>query len=386
MTTGRYNRTALVLSGGGARAAYEAGVLKALTETLRQPAPFSMYCGASGGALNAAWLALADDFAAGVQSLANFWSGMRVERAYRAGARRLPAWWPSRSGDAELLDNSPLGRTLSESIDFGRLRPAVDRQALRALCITCSGYGSGQSVSFFQGRADLEPWQGAQRVGAHVRLEAIHLVASMALPFTFPAVRLHREYFGDGGLRQTAPLAPAVRLGADRILAIGPGATTVGQGGRGGRDGDGGRNGDGAERPRIDRHPSRADVIGHMLAGSRADAFSADVERMVQVNRLLAAGGPVTLDRAPSPWRPIEVLAIEPSEPLEERVPEFLPRLSGEVRRCLRRLGAEGEAGAVLASHLLFEGSYARHLIDLGYRDGMARWAEMSDFFAQEPR
>ena len=246
MKTGPDTRTALVVSGGGARAAYEVGVLKALRQMLPQPqaSPFSIYCGVSGGAINAASLAIgADDFGAGVDALEAFWSDLHAGAVYRAdpwsvsvsGGHWLAALsvgWLFGLAPRGLLDNDPLQRRLAGQLDFRNLKTVIASQALRALSITCSGYGSGQCVSFFQGRADLEPWQRVQRVGAHVALNIGHVMASMAVPFLFPAVKLHREYFGDGAMRELAPLSPAVRLGAERILVIGSGRMAAGEGDR----------------------------------------------------------------------------------------------------------------------------------------------------------
>lgn len=368
MITGRYNRAALVVTGGGARAAYEAGVLKAVRELLPAPerSPFSMYCGVSGGALNAAALALsAADFGAGVDALVAFWSGIRVDTVFEADAWRAVVSKGRRllGEDAPaLFDNAPLGRLLAGALDFGRIGDAIVHHGLRALCVTCAGYGSGQSVSFFQGRANLDPWQRPQHVGAHVKLGTEHVLASMAMPLLFPAVKLHREYFGDGSLRRTAPLSPAVRLGADRLLIIGTGRTAI----------------DESERPPAGRHPSLAQTAGHLLAGIYADGLSADVERMAQINRLLARIPPDIRQRDALPWRPIELMTIEPSERLDLLAADLSRALPWSVRTLLPGIDAEG--GGALASHLLFEGAYAKTLIDLGYRDAMARRGEIVDF------
>ena len=211
--TVRHPRTALVIGGGGARAAYQVGVLKAVREFLPDPArnPFPILCGTSGGAINAAVLAVrARNFAAAVDSLDDLWSGLHAGDVYRAGHLGMAAAgarWLLRRHQPALLDNSPLRRLLEQTVDFGQLEPAVAEHALLALSVTCSGYASGQSVSFFQGRADLEPWNLGQRVGAHVLLGIEHLMASAAMPFLFPAVRMNREYFRR---RRHAPDVPPV--------------------------------------------------------------------------------------------------------------------------------------------------------------------------------
>lgn len=378
MTQGRYNRTALVLSGGGARCAYEAGVLKALREVLPQPerSPFSIYCGASGGAFNAASLALAaDDFGAGVDALVAFWSAIRAEQVYKATSwnAAVVGWLPGVRPQA-LFDNSPLMELLSTKLDFDRIETAVSRHSLRALCITCSGYASGQSVSFFQGRPDLDPWQSRQRGGAHVKLTGTHVLASMAAPFLFPAVKLHREYFGDGCVREPAPLSPAVHLGADRIMVIASGGMPSGDGS------------DAGDRPQVDHCPSLADTVGHILSGFGADSLLADIERMAQVNRLLARIPEDVRQREGLPWRPIDLLVVEPSRRLDLLAVDCVGELPWATRALLRSVGATTDSVGPLTSYLLFEAVYTQKLIDLGYRDAISRRGEIADFVRHQTR
>ncbi|HZV53392.1 MAG TPA: patatin-like phospholipase family protein [Rhodocyclaceae bacterium] len=376
MMQGNDTRTALVVSGGGARAAYEVGVLKALRELMRQPerSPFSIYCGLSGGAINAASLALAaDDFGAGVDALTSLWSEVHAGDIYRAdslgvaisGGRWLSApvvGWLFGASPRAVFDNAPFGRLLSRHLDFSRLDNAITAHGLRALSVTCSGYASGQCVSFFQGRADLEPWQRAQRVGAHVALSTEHVMASMAVPFMFPAVKLHREYFGDGAMRELAPLSPAIRLGAERILVISTGRMASGE----------------SDRSSSNHHPTLAETAGHVLSGIYADCLSADIERMGQVNRLVARIPRDVRQREKLPWRPIELMVIEPSERLDLMAAHHVRDLPWAVRALLRGIGTRGNGA--LASYLLFEAAYTEKLIDLGYRDAMSRRGEIATF------
>ncbi len=378
MKTAPESRTALVASGGGARAAYEVGVLRAVRQMMPEPLvnPFSIYCGVSGGAINATRLALdADDFSAGVDALDAFWSELHAGDVYRAdpgsvaisGGHWLAALsigWLFGLAPRGLLDNSPLQRRLSAQFDFRNLKKGIASQTLRALSITCSGYGSGQCVSFFQGRADLEPWQRVQRVGAHVALNVGHLMASMAVPFLFPAVKLHREYFGDGAMRELAPLSPAVRLGAERILVIGSGRMAAGDG----------------DRSPSKAYPSLAETAGHVLSGLYVDSLAADIERMGQVNRLAARIPEEVRQREGLRWRPIDVMVIQPSERLDMLAASMVADLPWPVRTLLRGMGVRDNAGGAFASYLLFEARYIRYLIDLGYRDAMARRGELSAF------
>ncbi len=373
----REPKTALILTGGGARAAYQVGVVKAVRQLLPDPSvnPFPILCGTSAGALNAASLASsAEDFGAGVDALERIWADFHAADVYRAdalniglsGARwlsTLALGWLTHSSPCSLLDNTPLRHLIEQHIDFDRIEGAIARHALHSVSITCSGYDSGQSVSFFQGRADLEPWKRSQRFGAHVKLGVDHLMASAAIPFLFPAVRLHREWFGDGSMRQLAPISPAIHLGADRILVIGAGRRTAE-----------------VQRLQGERYPSLAQVAGHALSSIFLDALAVDLERMIRINKTLEKI-PENLRRETGiPLRPIEVLHISPSQRLDHLAARHAHALPRPVRALLRGIGAMNRNGGALTSYLLFEQAYTRTLIDLGYADTMARSAEVQAF------
>ncbi len=370
-------KTALILTGGGARAAYQVGVLKAIKELLPDPRvnPFPILCGTSAGALNAATMAAsAEDFGAGVDGLLEVWSNFHAGDVYRSdplgiglsGARWLSALafgWLTRSSPRSLLDNAPLRYLLEQRIDFERIEQAIARHALHSVSISCSGYSSGQSVSFFQGRADLEPWKRSQRFGAHVKLGVDHLMASSAIPFVFPAVKLHREWFGDGSMRQLAPISPAIHLGADRVVVIGAGRMATEK-----------------ERPPSEHYPSLAQIAGHALSSIFLDSLSVDLERMIRINRTLSLI-PEAVRRAQGlTLRPIDVLLIAPSQRLDHLAAQYARALPWPVRALLRGIGAMNRHGGALTSYLLFEPPYTRALIDLGYEDTFARRAEVADF------
>jgi NTE family protein len=373
----RRPKTALILTGGGARAAYQVGVVKAVKELLPDPKvnPFPILCGTSAGGLNAASLAAsAEDFGAGVDGLERIWANFHAADVYRADALRLGIssgrWlaalafgWLTHRSPGSLLDNAPLRQLLEKSIDFGRIDRAINQHALHSVSITCSGYNSGQSVSFFQGRADLEPWKRSQRFGAHVKLGVEHLMASSAIPFLFPAVRLHREWFGDGSMRQLAPISPAIHLGADRILVIGAGRKAVE-----------------SERPQSGRYPSLAQIAGHALSSIFLDSLAVDLERMIRINKTLSKIPDNLRRESGIPLRPIEVLHIAPSERLDHLAARHAGALPGPVRTLLRGIGAMNRNGGALTSYLLFEQPYTRALIDLGYADTMARRGEVAAF------
>jgi NTE family protein len=237
MAEGRV-KAGLVLTGGGARAAYQVGVLRALSEILPPEVrtPFPIICGTSAGAVNAAVMAAnGSDFRRGVRQLMTVWKNFRAYHVYRAdpvGVFRNTAHWImavlaggglGKRTAVSLLDNEPLGDLLRNRLDFSTIQSAIDAGDLIAVSVTCSGYSSGQSVTFFQGVPGLEPWHRARRIGIPMPINPDHLLASSALPFVFPAVRINREYFGDGSMRQIAPVSPALHLGADRLLIVGVG-------------------------------------------------------------------------------------------------------------------------------------------------------------------
>lgn len=373
----RTSRTALILTGGGARAAYQVGVLKAVKEILPEPGrnPFPILCGSSAGAINAASLAAwAEDFGSGVDHLDRIWSDFHAGEVYRAdpvgigmsGARWLATLafgWLARRSPRSLLDNTPLRRLLERSLDLGRIDQAIAHHALHSVSITCSGYASGQSVSFFQGRADLEPWRRSQRFGAHVKLTVDHLMASSAIPFLFPAVKLHREWFGDGSMRQLAPISPAIHLGADRILVIGAGHMAAEK-----------------ERPQGQGYPSLAQIAGHALSSIFLDSLAVDLERMIRINRTLAMIPEEVRREKGLALRPIEVLVIAPSRRLDDLAAQHAGALPWPVRALMRGIGARNRNGGALTSYLLFEQAYTRALIDLGYADTLARRDELAAF------
>jgi NTE family protein len=370
-------RAGLVLTGGGARAAYQVGVVKAVRDLLGSPAanPFPILCGTSAGAINAAALAVfADDYSRAVASLLEVWENMRCEHVYRtdfpsimrSGARWLGSMMlVSRHNPVSLLDNSPLRALLEKMLPFARIQEHIDSGALYAVCVTASGYTSGQSVSFFQGGSGLEAWERNQRIGAAVVLHKDYLLASAALPFIFPAVKLHREYFGDGSMRQIAPVSPALHLGADRVLIVGTGRPMREQ-----------------ARERSSIYPSLAQIAGHALNSIFLDSLAVDIERLERINRTVRMIPPDTLEGSRLMLRPVQVLYITPSQPIERIAARFIQELPRSVRILLRPSGALSRAGSNLASYLLFEEPFCRALIDLGYQDTREREAEVKAFFS----
>ncbi|MBU1366001.1 MAG: patatin-like phospholipase family protein [Gammaproteobacteria bacterium] len=370
-------KTALVLTGGGARAAYQVGVMLAVAKlsTNRRKNPFPILCGTSAGAINAAGIAcLADNFGKAVSVLASFWRNMHAGDIYRAdpvgiglkGAHwmtMLTLGWLIRSRPRSLLDNSPLRELLSRHLDFRGIERSIANGALHALSISASGYESGDNINFFQGHADAQPWHRVQRIGIRSEIGVDHLLASSAIPFIFPATKIHREFFGDGSMRQLAPISPAIHLGAERVLIVGAG-----------------RKNEHQERRRVDSHPSLAQIAGHALSSIFLDSLAVDIERMQRINRTLAAIPSEVRENNEIPLRPIKALIISPSERIERIAAEHAGSLPWAMRTMLGGIGGMNRRNGTLTSYLLFEKPYTRALIDLGYADTMARSDEVGEF------
>ncbi|MBL8472219.1 MAG: patatin-like phospholipase family protein [Rhodocyclaceae bacterium] len=372
----RAGRTALVLSGGGARAAYQVGVLAAVRDLLhdRRANPFPVLCGTSAGAINATALAtMADNFDHAVSSLLQIWRNFRAGQVYYADAigtaktalrwfAALMMGWAVDRYPRSLLDNTPLRGLLLDNLDFRGIDRSIAAGALHALSVTCSGYLSGESVAFYQGASDVVPWKRSQRAAARAHIRVDHLLASSALPFIFPAVKLNREYFGDGSMRQLAPISPAVHLGAERILVVGVG-----------------RMNEPRERMTSNSYPSLAQVAGHALSAIFLDQLAVDLERLNTINDTLrhAAGEG---DQAGNGMRRIESLVIAPSERLDEIAARHVDALPRMMRLLLGGIGGTRRGGGALASYLLFEAPYTGALIDLGYGDAMDKRAELESF------
>lgn len=373
--------------GGGARAAYQVGALKALAEIAREAdperrsLPFTVVCGTSAGAINATSIAShADDFMHGADLLIDFWSHVRAPQVYRtdwlgvaaAGARWLAAMsfgWAVRRAPRGLFDNSPLAQLLHGALDFRRIDRMLDSRALHALSITALSYSSGRHLTFYQAGEPIQSWRRAQRTARMVSLAPAHLLASAAIPFLFPAVPLELdgrvEYFGDGSIRQIAPLSPAIHFGGERIVVLGAAAP----------------------RPEVpvaagieSGYPSLAQIGQQVLASVFLDSIGADIERIEHINGMIRH-----LPQQVEPesgWRHVDVLPIAPTERIEVVAARHLKRLPMTVRGLLGAVGGNRAAGASFASYLLFEAEFARELIDLGYRDARAHREQLAAWIA----
>ncbi|HEX4916719.1 MAG TPA: patatin-like phospholipase family protein [Limnobacter sp.] len=378
--------TGLVLSGGGARAAYQVGVLHQLAKWFDQEDrrefdfPFKILCGTSAGAINAAALVCAGrNFYQSTDRMMRVWENFRSEQVFRSdslgiirtGARWLSALsigWMLRKRPRCLLDNSPLSHLLHELLHFRRLDEALENGTIRALAVTASSYSSGRNVTFFQTLDEIESWSRTLRVALPDRITVEHLLASAAIPFVFPAVKLeiegHMEHFGDGSIRQLAPISPAIHLGANKVMVIGSSQS----------------ENDHTKAIEVrDAYPSLAQIAGHAMASIFLDSLSIDIERLSRVNKTLALLPPEMATK--TTLKPVELLVISPSERIDEIAARHTQDLPRPVRTMLSALGATEASGSSLASYLLFEANYTRELIRMGMADTIAKRDEVYAFF-----
>lgn len=388
--TNRSPRKALVLMGGGARTAYQAGALQALASLL--PAkhagtfPFDILVGTSAGALNATFLA--SQASSGVQAftqLAAFWTRLRSHQVYRLPRTPLSQWsrWATALGvtlsarnHGAALDSMPLVNTLHHAIDLPGIDRALAQGAIQALAVTASSYSSGVHWTFCQTADDNDtaPWRRPGRRADMQPVTIEHLMASSAIPFLFPATPLWvdggLEYFGDGSMRQISPLSPALALGATQVLAIG-----VGQPQRSSMGSSAPGNAATAHRP-----PTLGSIAGHAMASVFHDTLQADVEQVERMNASLSDLPDAV--RRELPFNKVQVLALHPSASLDALAQAHAQELPAELHRVLDGLGALSGGGAALSSYLLFEPGFIQALMQLGAADVMARRDEFLAFLA----
>ena len=369
-------RIALVLPGGGARSAWQVGVLRAIAGWFPRGAvlPFRILSGTSAGAINATVLAAhGDDFRRGAAELARVWADFRVGQVFHAGPVDM-----LRSGlhlalalatggwllpvPRALLDNAPLRALLARNVDFDRLRRTIAAGHPEALAISATSLSRGESVTFVEAARGFEPWERAGRRGTAASLRIDHLMASAAVPFLFPPVGMEGGHFSDGALRQTAPLAPAIHLGAERILVIGVRHR-------------------GAPRA-AGPPPNMAEQFGFMLDALFMESMHSDLERMNRVNALLAHAKP---GPAPYGMRHVDALLLQPEDDPSKAALLHQDAMPGALRSFLRVLGARGARGGRLMSFVMFESAYTRTLIAAGERDANRRRAEIGAFLGLEP-
>lgn len=376
-------KTGLVLPGGGARGAFQVGVLKAIAELLPPGCinPFPVISGTSAGAINSVVLASkARRYRVAAAELERVWGHFRSEQVFRTDSLTMLMsslhWLASIvlggylvGTPKSLLDNSPLRALLSRNIRFPRIQASIEAGYLHAVAVTAAGYGTARSTSFYQAARGTQPWSRTRRIGIRQSLNLDHLMASIAVPMIFPPVSISGEYFGDGAMRQATPLSAAIHLGADRILVVGV------------RDETG--------HPSTDPHrqqqfPSFAQIAGYMLDTLFMDGLYSDLERMTRVNQLVDAVPPAKRSGALTKMRAIDTMVIVPSKDLREIAFRHRREMPLPVRALLRGIGGRNRSESRLLSFLLFERAYTRELIELGYNDAMSQKDQLLDFVSGE--
>ncbi|MEH6518874.1 MAG: patatin-like phospholipase family protein [Halioglobus sp.] len=377
-------KPALVLSGGGARGAYQVGVLKAIADLHSKDArnPFSIISGTSAGAVNAVALAAsANNFRLAVKKVEKIWRSLHVNKVYKAGAWDLLSGLGrlvgslfnqgiGRGRPLALLNNDPLRELLSQLIQFKNIQKRIDGGYLDAVGVSATGYTSGECVTFFQGLESMEKWRQGRRVGVPTTLNVSHILGSSAIPAVLPAEKISREYFGDGALRQLAPISPVIRMGATRVMVIGV-------------------SGNSTNVPRREQEthsPSLAQMVGHIFNSAFIDSLEHDIDTLVKVNDLVAYAQNENPHNVPGDMRTIDLLVIYPSMQFDEIAARHVKDLPRAMRFAMKVIGAtKGGGGTSLASYLLFEKAFCEELIDCGYRDAMAQKDNILEFFNPTP-
>ncbi|CAM3891260.1 MULTISPECIES: patatin-like phospholipase family protein [Shewanella] len=369
------DKTALVLGGGGARAAYQVGVLKAIVQFYprNHGVPFKIICGTSAGAINGTSIAThASCFHLGVRKLEWVWRHFNTHKVYRSSFGGIFSHLAQmalmglqdvkiNTEAGSLFDNQPLRNLLNNLINFERIDRNIANGALHALSVDTSCYNSSRSVSFFQAAKEIEDWNRARRGGQRTHLHTEHLLASSAIPLVFPSVKLNRGYYGDGSVHQLAPLSSPIHLGAEKIMVIN------------------------LESPHkqvhkeFEHHPKTATIAGHLLDTIFSDTLNSDLERLQRIN------GTINLipeeRRHEASLKNIDTLVIKPSEDLSLLAAQHYHEMPLAVKLLLRLIGINQQSDSSIVSYLLFEQSYCSALINLGYQDAMCQIDEIKAFF-----
>jgi NTE family protein len=370
-------KTALLLSGGGSRAAYQVGVLKAIAQQFPRSSklPFQIISGTSAGAMNGVAMACyASCFHLGVKKLEWIWRNFHTGQVYygdypRVFRQLLRGVFSAFQADyankspVSLFDNKPLRQMLSKVLDLKRIDRNILGGYLSSVSVTASCYNNGDSITFFQSDKALE-WRRAKRCGQRTLLGVHHLMASAAIPLVFPSVRIHQQYFGDGSVNQLAPLSAPIHLGADKILIIGvadPRTHELGQ--------------------RMLHHPDIATIAGHLLDTVFTDTLNSDLERMQRINNTIKT---LRQNDIKSDLKPVQSLLINPSQNFGQIASEHFLALPMAVRTILRMTGIRQHSDSSLASYLLFEQNYTRRLIELGYEDATTQMDSILQFLATD--
>jgi NTE family protein len=393
----------LVLTAGGARGAYQAGVLKRIAEipAMRdRPSPFQIVAGASAGAINGSMVAgHSSTFGLGMELLAKLWGQLTASDVFRTdtltmarnagrliadlalshvtGAGRIQA----------LVDTAPLRTFLRDRLPLAGIARSIHLGHLYALAVTATGYHSGKAFTFIQGRPGHPVWTKSRRVALPATLSVDHILASAAIPIVFPPVPLQvagaRAWFGDGALRLVTPLSPAIRLGAERIFAIGVRCQESADGLLRSEMSLGADSEDPATRM---QRPPMSQICGVFLNAIFLDHLDADVDHLLRMNELVNADHLVARDQAAEggsvrePMRVVKPFIVSPSEDIAVIARSLEKRMPRTIRYVLDGLGTPDVQSADLTSYLLFDSQFTNELIRMGYQDAERRIDEIEHF------
>ncbi|NQZ52011.1 MAG: patatin-like phospholipase family protein [Moritella sp.] len=365
----------LLLTGGGARAAYQVGALKAIAEFYprNHGTPFKIITGTSAGAINSCAIACyASCFRLGVKKLEYIWNNFHANQVFQCRfdeiSRHLLLTFLSKFQSphvarqpVSLRNNKPLHQLLDRYLDMRRIDINIQRQHLDAISITASDYNNGDSISFFQGNQQLQEWRRARRCGLRTRLHPHHLLASSAIPLVFPCTQIGRDFYGDGSVHQLSPLSPAIHLGAEKILVIG------------------------AEQPpqtfkqgEVRQTPSGADIAGHLLDTIFTDTLNSDIERLSRINDTLSLTP--TSQQSSLSMKPIGLFRVANEHNINAIADKYFHDLPITIRTLLRTIGVNQGSNSSITSYLMFEQNYTRELINLGYQDVLKQELELRAF------
>ena len=367
----------LVLPGGGARAAYQVGVLKAISELIPDSNPFSIISGTSAGAINASLLASrSQSLKEAVEVLSGVWCNFKTNKVYRTETtvmlKSIFQWLLTVSSGGvlaknpkSLLDNSPLRQLLEDTINLEGIKNNIDKGNLDAFAITAASYSSKKSVTFFQSEEDDIDWERFLRVGVKTDILIDHLMASIALPLIFPAVKINNEYFGDGAMRQATPLSPAIRLGAEKLLIINTDSKSPNN-----------------QLTDNQIYPSIGEVGGYMLDALFTGGLLSDLERLDRINQVIENSGNNSVQTSNKKMKHLDYCVISPSKDIKKIAKEHYKDVPYSVKLLMKGLGLKNREESELLSFLLFESSFTSSLIQLGFEDGMTNQLEIKAILA----